>query len=143
MEAQNYGNHRKFVPLYHYLTAGLVVLFFLWSIYKLIRHPSLGPVINLGMAAALILVFYYARATALTVQDRLIRLEERLRLRELAGSELGNRIDEFSTAQLIGLRFASDAELPELARKVLAEKITDGDAIKKMVQKWRPDHARA
>ena len=143
MEAQNYGNHRKFVPLYHYVAAGLVIIFFLWSVYRLIRHPSLGQVISLGMAAALALVFFYARATAIAVQDRLIRLEERLRLRDLAGAELGSRIDEFTTGQLIGLRFASDGELPELARKVLDEKITDRNQIKKMVQNWRPDHARA
>lgn len=143
MEAQSYGNHRKFVPLYHYLAAGLVLIFFGTSIWRLIKQPSLGQTINLGMAAALILVFFYARATAMAVQDRVIRLEERLRLRDLAGSEVGGRIDEFTTVQLIGLRFASDAELPGLARKVLDESITDRNTIKKMVQDWRPDHARA
>jgi hypothetical protein len=143
MEAQNYGNHRKFVPLYHYLAAGLVIIFFGASIWRLIKQPSLGQTINLGMAGALILVFFYARATAMAVQDRVIRLEERLRLRDLAGSEVRGRIDEFTTAQLIGLRFASDAELPGLARKVLDESITDRNTIKRMVQDWRPDHARA
>ncbi len=143
MEAQNYGNHTRWVPLYHFAAAGLVVIFFGASIWRLIKQPSLGQTINLGMAAALVLVFFYARATAITVQDRVIRLEERLRLRELAGSELGGRVDEFTTAQLIGLRFASDAELPGLARKVLDESIADRSTIKKMVQDWRPDHARA
>lgn len=143
MEAQNYGNHRKWVPLYHFVAAGLVLIFFLVSIWRLIKQPSIGQTINLGMAGALILVFFYARATAIAVQDRVIRVEEKLRLRDLAGSELDGRIDEFTTAQLISLRFASDAELPDLARKVLDEKITDRDAIKKMVQNWRPDHARA
>ncbi len=143
MDAQNYGNHRKWVPLYHFVAGGLVLIFFLVSIWRLIKQPSIGQTINLGMAGALILVFFYARATAIAVQDRVIRVEEKLRLRDLAGSELDGRIDEFTTTQLISLRFASDAELPDLARKVLDEKITDRDAIKKMVQNWRPDHARA
>ncbi|MEN8144358.1 MAG: DUF6526 family protein [Gemmatimonadota bacterium] len=143
MEAQNYGNHRKWVPLYHFIAAALVLVFFGASIWRLIKQPSLGQTINLGMAAGLVLVFFYARATALVVQDRVIRLEERLRLRELAGADLTSRIDEFTTDQLIGLRFATDEELPGLARKVIDESITGRDAIKKMVQNWRPDHARA
>ncbi|MEJ2203706.1 MAG: DUF6526 family protein [Gemmatimonadota bacterium] len=91
---------------------------------------------------ALILVSYYARTFALGVQDRLIRLEERLRMERLLPDDLRARIGEFSTEQLVGLRFASDDELPELARRVLAEGITDRKVIKKSVGNWRADHQR-
>jgi hypothetical protein len=80
---------------------------------------------------------------ALTVQDRVIRLEMRLRLAELLPAEMQPRIPEFTVAQLVSLRFASDAELPALAKKVLDEKINDRKAIKKMIKNWQPDELRA
>jgi hypothetical protein len=95
------------------------------------------------MALALFLGVLYGRVFALKVQDRVIRLEERMRLRGLLAVDLQGRVDEFTTAQLIGLRFASDAELPELAAAVLRDRITDREAIKKMVKQWRGDEARA
>jgi len=83
-----------------------------------------------------------ARAFALGVQDRVIRLEERLRLEGALTGDLRARIGDFTTEQLIGLRFASDAELEELAGRVLAEGISDRKAVKAMVKAWRPDHQR-
>ncbi len=80
---------------------------------------------------------------ALTVQDRVIRLEERLRFERLLPEDLKARIPEFTVAQLVSLRFASDAELPALARKVLSDNLTDRKTIKKLVQNWRADHLRA
>ena len=80
---------------------------------------------------------------ALCVQDRVIRLEERQRLSMLLPDDLKPRIGEFTPKQLVGLRFACDAELPALARKVLNDKVTDVKVIKQMVQTWRPDHLRA
>jgi len=91
----------------------------------------------------LVLLFFVARVMALTVQDRVIRLEERLRMRALFPADLQARIDEFGVKQLVALRFASDQELPALARKVLDEKIADQKAIKKMVTSWRADDQRA
>ena len=80
---------------------------------------------------------------ALTVQDRLIRLEERLRYERVLPADLKARIGEFTVTQLIALRFASDAELPALARKVLDDKISERKAIKQMVKTWKPDYLRA
>jgi Family of unknown function (DUF6526) len=79
----------------------------------------------------------------LVVQNRLIRLEERLRLQRLLPADLQPRIAEFTVAQLVSLRFASDAELPALARKVLDEKLDDRRAIKQLVKNWKPDYLRA
>ena len=86
--------------------------------------------------------FFCTRTFALSAQDRIIRLEERLRLRELLPDDQQARINDFTTSQLIALRFASDAELPDLARQVLNEDITSRKAIKERIQTWRPDYQR-
>jgi hypothetical protein len=95
------------------------------------------------LALAFLLLAFYARIFVLTVQDRLIRLEMRLRMQQLLPQELRPRISEFTIDQLVSLRFASDAELPGLCRKVLEERIADRKVIKKMVQNWQPDLLRA
>ena len=88
------------------------------------------------------MIALFARVFALKAQDRVIRLEERLRMRELLPADLKSRIQEFSADQLIALRFASDAELPDLAATVLRDNIQARDAIKKMVKDWRADEQR-
>jgi hypothetical protein len=80
---------------------------------------------------------------ALKVQDRVIRLEERLRYQRLLPSDLQARTDDFTINQIVSLRFASDAELPALARKVLDEKLQDRKAIKQLIRVWKPDYLRA
>jgi hypothetical protein len=86
---------------------------------------------------------FFARVFALTVQDRVIRLEMRLRVAEVLPVDLRPRIPEFTVAQLVSLRFASDAELPALARKVLYEKLDNRKAIKQLVKDWQGDYLRA
>ena len=95
------------------------------------------------LAVALVIVYLFARAFALTVQDRVIRLEMRLRMREVLPADLLPRIPEFTRGQLVALRFASDAELPALARRVLDERLTDRKAIKQLVREWQADTLRA
>jgi hypothetical protein len=144
MAEQNVANHAKMVPLFHYFVFPMLVVNLVASIIRLIhgRHWVNGT-IDVLTAAALFLLCYYARIFALTVQDRVIRLEERLRYEKLFPEDLKARIPEFTRGQLVALRFASDAELPELARKVLSENLTDRKAIKQLVKNWRPDHLRA
>jgi hypothetical protein len=139
---QSLTNHARYVPGYHFVLATLLFVVLAWAIVLLARFPRWPSVFALVIAVSLILIFWYLRAFALTVQDRVIRLEERLRLDELLPPELRPRIPEFTMEQLIALRFASDGELPALARRVLDEKIADGDSIKKLVTQWRADHLR-
>ena len=95
------------------------------------------------MAVALVMLALSARVMALAVQDRVIRLEMRLRMRELLPSELHARIPEITREQCVGLRFASDAELSDLVRKVLSGELKSATDIKKQIAHWQGDYLRA
>jgi hypothetical protein len=139
---QNFKNHARPVPVF--VVGQLILLVNLVGrLYDLRYGISFGSVMDVLVGAALITLFVFVRTSALTVQDRLIRLEMRLRLAGLLPSDLQSRIPEFTVDQLIALRFASDAELPGLARKVLDEKIAERKAIKQMVKDWQADYLRA
>lgn len=139
---QSFENHAKLVPLYHYVTFGLLVVNLAWAGVRVFRGFSTGTVVAFLLALALIFLFFFARVFALGVQDRIIRLEERLRMERLLPDDLKGRIPDFATEQLVGLRFASDEELPGLARRVLDEGISDRKTIKQAVKNWRADHQR-
>jgi len=144
MAEQNFANHPKIVPLFHYFVVPALTLNIGWSVFRLVHwHQWADGIIGVLTAVALLLLAFLARLFALTVQDRVIRLEERLRFERLLPEDLKARIPEFTVAQLVALRFASDAELPALARKVLSDNLTDRKAIKQLVQNWRADHLRA
>jgi hypothetical protein len=130
------------VPAYHYVLFALVLIVLIWSVARLVGDPSLDRVMVVLLTAVLVLTAFFARAFPMGVQDRVIRLEERLRMETLLPDDLRPRIGEFTTGQLIGLRFASDEELPDLARRVLDEGLTDRKAIKQAVKSWRADHQR-
>jgi dolichyl-phosphate-mannose--protein O-mannosyl transferase len=142
-QTQNFENHAKFVPAFHIGVLGIFAANLIWSLYRVVHAFSGGAVMSLLLAIAFLLVAFYARIFALTVQDRVIRLEMRLRMLQLFPADLQSRIPEFTVNQLVALRFASDAELPGLARKVLEGKVDDRKAIKKMIQNWLPDLLRA
>lgn len=141
--SQNYANHARYVPPYHFVAGPIFLINFGWQIYRVVKGPSADTVISLLLAIALVLLFLFARVFANTVQDRVIRLEMRLRMSSVLPIDLRQRIPEFTCDQLIALRFASDAELPDLARKVLTEKITTRKAIKLLVKDWQADELRA
>jgi hypothetical protein len=144
MTEQNFANHVKLVPAFHFFVLPVLILNFGWSVSRLVHEGFTGNgSVNLLTSAALVLLALNARLFALCVQDRIIRMEERQRLNALLPEDLKPRIGEFTPKQLVALRFASDAELPTLARKVLHDKITDVKAIKQMVQNWRADYLRA
>ena len=140
--AQNYGNHRKFVRPFHLVALPILLINLIFSAYVAVTSLSVDSVIALLVAFALIIVGLYARIFALGAQDRVIRLEERLRLHDLLPPDQQHTIDQLTTAQLIGLRFASDGEVVALAEAVRAEGIEDRDEIKKRVTNWRADHRR-
>jgi hypothetical protein len=141
---QNLKNHVRVVPQYHMFVFPVLFVNIGWAIYRLVKFPiSFETVFGLFLAVALLLLALYARLFALTVQDRIIRLEMRLRLAEILPPDLRPRIPEFTVAQLVSMRFACDAELAALARKVLDEKMNDRKAIKQLVKDWQGDYVRA
>ena len=140
---QTFKNHSKFVPLYHFVLIPLLGLNLVWSFRRAGLHPGWETIVPALTAVALVLTAWFARVFALAVQDRVIRLEMRLRLRELLPAELAARIPELSIPQLVALRFASDAELPGLARRVLDERLHDRKAIEQMIKEWQGDYHRA
>jgi hypothetical protein len=140
---QNVKNHRKFAPLLHFVVLPILAVNALRSIVIAVTRPGGDTLLAALVSVTLIVVAELARSFALRVQDRVIRLEMRLRLRELLPPDLVPRISELAPRQLIALRFASDRELPALTRRVLDERLQDAKAIKQMITDWQADHLRA
>jgi hypothetical protein len=144
MAEQSFANHGKLVPPFHFVVVPVLIINSVYALYAWGKLGfSLTGFLQMLVAFALLLGFLSARMMALKVQDRVIRLEEQLRYDRLLPSDLKARIGEFSVDQCIALRFASDAELPLLVRKVLDDKVTERKAIKQMVRNWKPDFLRA
>lgn len=141
-EPQNFENHGRYVPGYHFFLGAVLLVNLVLQVIQTFRHPGWMNAWGIVMAAAFILMWWYLREFPKRAQDRVIRLEERLRLGRLLPPDYRPRMNEFTTGQLIGLRFASDEELPALAVRVLNEGITDRTAIKRLIQQWRADHLR-
>lgn len=140
---QSFENHAKIVPGYHHWATALLVLPMLYYLYAFVRDfYSPERLADALFAMGVILAALYARLFPLGVQDRVIRLEERMRMERILPEDLKGRIPDFTTPQLVGLRFASDEELPALARRVLDESITDRKVIKQAITSWRADNQR-
>jgi hypothetical protein len=138
---QSYANHSRLDPGFHFVLVPLIFVALLLSIVSLERRPDLHSTLWLVLAIALLLTAGKTRSSALKVQDRVIRLEERLRLSLLLSETDRPRITELTEPQLIALRFASDAELPALAMRALNEGLTKKQ-IKTSIQSWRADNFR-
>jgi Family of unknown function (DUF6526) len=139
---QNYANHARTHPPFHFvLLPGALVLLILTIINVVQHYARLDAWILLLVGLLFPLAAFLLRTNALRVQDRLIRLEERLRMEALLSADLSTRVGELTESQLIALRFASDNELPALVAKVLAAKMQSKD-IKQAIVTWRADTFR-
>ena len=141
---QSFKNHRRYDPLWHFAGALIVAAGFVTAVIHAIRHPEgywnwWFAVYALGVA----LCVFRARSQVTTVQDRVIRLEMRLRLKDALPAALAARISELTPKQLVGLRFASDAELAGLVERCLNGQLADGEAVKREIKNWQPDLLRA
>ena len=141
---QSFENHAMYQPSWHYVAVPASFLYFIWSLVALVRSGiSAATVFGVILAVAVVATVWASRIMVLTVQDRLIRLEMRLRLREVLPAPLAARIPELTKGQLVGLRFASDAELPGLVERVLRGELVRARDVKAAVKDWQPDHLRA
>ena len=145
---QTFANHTRWDPVYHFFVIPVFVLALLLTLIHFFAHITEGDMrdhihsfLLILLAAALLIMAFKGRMYALKVQDRVIRLEEQMRLMRLLPEPLRSRISELTEGQLCALRFASDAELPKLAERALNEKLSRAD-IKKAIQNWRPDYRR-
>jgi Family of unknown function (DUF6526) len=140
---QTYKNHPRLLPAFHFFVLPVLLLNVLNEVRRAWRYPSEGSVFLVVVAAALFALAVLSRTQAVTVQDRVIRLEMRLRLQQILPPELRTRIQDLTHRQLVALRFASDAELPELVREILDGKLTTVKEIKLRVKNWQGDWLRA
>ena len=145
---QTFANHTRFDPPFHFFLVPIFGLGLIMSLIHFFYHfresdlrDNIHSFLLIVLAVAFVVLVLKTRLYALRVQDRVIRLEERLRLMQVLPEPLRSRIPELTEGQLIGLRFASDAELPKLAERALNEKLSRKD-IKKSIQSWRADYWR-
>lgn len=146
--AQNYSNHKRFVPGFHLVTSLFALIVFALAAYGVVKVVSSGEwifsdlvykgILPLAIALVLILLSWYTRTFAVTVQDRAIRAEERLRYYILSGKPLDHRL---TMDQIIALRFAHDDEYLPLVQRAIDESMSPDD-IKKAIKNWREDHHR-
>ena len=140
---QTYKNHIRFFPPFHFFVVPVFLINVFVSAWLLYRAPSRLGVWQLVVAVALVMAALTARLMALAVQDRVIRLEMRLRMRELLPPELQARIPLITREQCVALRFASDAELPGLVRKIVGGELKTQADIKQQITHWQSDYLRA
>jgi nitrate reductase NapE component len=141
-DKQNYQNHTRWFPLVHFVIFPLLTVNLVWAIVCVIMEFDWYRLQFLLLSFTAVLMALAARAQSLRAQDRLIRLEERLRYRELLSPELAATASDFRVRQMIALRFASDEELPALAERIAAGELTEPKEIKMAIKNWRADHFR-
>jgi hypothetical protein len=141
-DVQNYGNHRRWNPPWHFVVLPILIIYAVIAIVAAVRAPSRDTVWAAVVALALVTALGLLRRMVLRVQDRVIRLEEQLRLNRLMPGR-HEEIDELSRDHLIAIRFASDAEVPHLLDRITGGEIRTQDEIKRSIQHWRADHLRA
>lgn len=140
---QTYANHTRWMAPYHFIVSPILLINLGLAVRDAFRGPTFWTIWGAVVAFAIVGGIGLARVMALTVQDRVIRLEETLRLQRLLPADQHGEIGQLSRKEFIALRFASDAELPALFRKVRNGEFADAKAIKQAITNWRPDYLRA
>lgn len=141
-EQQTYANHVRWYPIVHFVIFPLLTILLIWSIVDLVRDFSSDRIWNLLLILGVVMLSFAARLQALKAQDRVIRLEEKLRYRELLPADVCERAASLRTGQMIALRFASDGELGELLERVFSGELTTSKEIKMAIREWRGDYLR-
>jgi len=143
MADQSFKSHRRYIPLYHFVLLPILILNVVAQVLYFLKYHTPYKLFMILVALTLALIPFSLRAMIATVQDRVIRLEERLRLSNLLPAEMHSRINDLTPGQLVGLRFAPDDEVVGLAQRCISGELTKGEQIKKEIRNWRPDYLRA
>lgn len=142
-KSQNYSNHAQYDPMWHFVAVPIVMIGFFVAVMHAYRARDKDSIWGAVYAFGILLAVFTARSQTLRVQNRVIRLEMRLRLATLLPAALAGRVTELTPSQLVGLRFASDAELPALVERCLKGELPHGGVVKKEVRDWQSDWLRA
>lgn len=143
-QTQSFENHTRYFPLFHFIASPLLAIYLVYTLYVLVRVPSLAALANVVLAAGVNAALFAARTMVLVVQNRVIRLEMRLRLeRVLGAAAAADALANLAPARLIALRFASDAELPALIARVRSNELSTNREVKQAIREWQPDYLRA
>jgi hypothetical protein len=140
-QPQTFANHARIDPPFHFFVLPVALISAIYAVVEFFRFPGFATGWIVVVAVAAVIAVFRVRQYSLRVQDRIIRLEERLRLASILDEPLRSRLGELADGQLLGLRFASDRELPALVQRCLDERLA-GREIKKAVVSWRPDYRR-
>lgn len=140
--AQSYKSHKRYVPLFHFFAIPVLVINVIVAAMQWNQLRTGFSGWQVVVAFALVVVAFLARVMALTAQNRVIRLEERMRLGVLMPDDMRGRVNELKPGHLVGLRFASDEEAPALARKCLDGELKTAGQVKQAIRTWRPDYLR-
>ena len=140
---QSFKKHARWLPLFHFVVMPVLLVNVVLALWGLVQAPGVWTLWSVVFAIGLLGLGFLSRIQALTVQDRLIRLEMRLRLRQILPPDLQPRINELSYRQLVALRFASDPEMPEIVREIFAGRLPTPKDIKMRVKDWQADWLRA
>ena len=138
---QNYENHAKFIPVFHYIALPLLLVNFFGALFRVTQEISFYTLNDVGLAISLIVVAVFTRLFALKAQDRVIRLEEQIRMQTFLPDALKAQVGRLTMGQIVALRFASDEELVDLTQDALDQN-TSPNALKQAVKNWRPDYDR-
>jgi hypothetical protein len=142
VSTQTRSSHRRFIPIWHFFALPVLVINVFMVAARLVRVPNMENAWSVVVAIALVIGIFLSRSMPLRAQDRVIRLEERLRLEKILPADLRGRIDDLKPEQLIGLRFAPDNEIPDLTRRALSGELKTRGDIKNAIANWRPDLLR-
>jgi len=141
-DTQSYETHRRYFPAHHFFVQPILIAHLVMQVIQFVEVQSFDAGWSVMFALALVVFSFTSRVMSLTAQDRVIRLEERLRLMRLMPAEDHARIDELRTRHLVALRFASDDEVVGLARRCLSGELKSSKDVKQNVKTWRPDFLR-
>jgi hypothetical protein len=142
MNSQNFANHTRWHAPFHFFVLPVMLINVIWSIVVFVKAPdwNLGWWVIVSLALAMLTTF--VRTYSLKVQDRIIRLEERLRYQQLLSPAVFQQADELRPAQIVALRFASDHELEQLVSQAVAGKFAKSKDLKQAIRSWRADTFR-
>jgi hypothetical protein len=142
MDPQNFSNHTRWHPTFHFFVLPVMLINFFWAVVMFVKTPSWNAGWWIVVSLALAMLTTFVRTYSLKVQDRLIRLEEKLRYQQVLSPTLAQQINALTPGQIVALRFAADEELEELVSAVTAGKFVKTKELKQAIKHWRADHFR-